>query len=120
MSTGSVNESPRIAWVREHAAELIALAASCGGTRLCLCGSVSRNEDKVGSDIDLYVWDFDAGVPGTMEELEAHQRATALVKAIRALSPYPVDVRGIPGWCLDAPHEASMRQDAIELSSLVG
>jgi hypothetical protein len=38
---------------------------------------------------------------------------------MRDVSPYEVDVRGIPGWPLDPSFEASMRRDSINLASLV-
>lgn len=112
-------ESPRMAWVRAHVTELIAIAEKFGATRMCLCGSVARGTDTDDSDIDFYVWEFDAGEPGPLEEIEALQRADDLVKAIRDLSPYCIDVRGIPGWPLGASHEDNMRRGSIDLASLV-
>ena len=113
--TSCTDVSPRLAWVKAHAAELIDLGASYGARRVSLCGSVARGTDHDASDIDLYVWEFDIESDGT----SARQRANQLVKAIRSLSPYEVDVRGIPGWLLDPPFEATMQRDAIDLSTLV-
>ena len=112
----SAQESPRLAWVIAHAAELIELAGGLGARRLCLCGSVARGDDADTSDIDFYVWEFDT----EMEGPSAWQRANQLVKAIRSLSsPYEADVRGIPGWFLDPPFEATMRRDAIDLTTFL-
>jgi predicted nucleotidyltransferase len=114
-----MEESPRRTWVIAHAAELVELAAKFGARRMCLCGSVARRTDTDKSDIDFYVWDFDGGEPGTIESLEARRRADDLVKAIRAMCPYNVDVRGIPGWLLDPPFELTMRRDAVDLRELM-
>lgn len=106
-------------WVKAHATALLALATCHGATHICLCGSVARGTDTESSDIDFYVCGFDHGVSGTVEHTEARQTANNLVKAIRDLCPYQVDVRGIPGWLLDPLFEASMRADSIDLSKLV-
>lgn len=113
-----MGDSPRHAWVLAHAAELTELASRFGARRMCLCGSVARGTDTEDSDIDFYVWEFRDAEPGTLEHMEARRRADALVKAVRALCPYRVDIRGIPGWPLDAPHEDTMRRDSIALSDL--
>ena len=86
---------------------------------MCLCGSVARGTDTDESDIDFYVWEFDAGEPGTLAHTEARRRADTLVRTVRALCPYRVDIRGIPGWPLDAHHEHTMRRDSIALSELL-
>jgi predicted nucleotidyltransferase len=100
-----------MAHVKAHAAELIEVAASLGATNVCLCGSVARGDDTDDSDIDFYVFEFDEEAPG------AGRRADEGVGAFRALlAPHKVDVRPLPGWLLDPPHEATMRRDAIELS----
>ncbi len=113
--TSSTYVSPRLAWVKAHAAQLIDLAASYGARRLSLCGSVSRGTDHNESDIDFYVWEFDIQSDGASER----QRADQLVNAIRSLSPYKVDVRGIPGWLVDPKFEVNMQRDAINLSTFV-
>jgi predicted nucleotidyltransferase len=102
-----------------HAAQLVEVAAGLGATHVCLCGSVARGTDSDDSDIDFYVRQFDEGATGAIERIEARRRADDLVRAFRALSPYRVDVRGIPGWLLDPPHESTMQRDSIELSRLV-
>lgn len=114
-----MTKSPRMAWVEAQAADLIAIAASFGATHVSLCGSVARGTDTCSSDIDFYVWEFADAASGTIEHLDSRRRADDLVDAFRALSPYRVDVRGIPGWLADPPYEATMRRDSIELSSLV-
>jgi predicted nucleotidyltransferase len=114
-----VSESPRMAWVKAHAGDLMEVAASVGAMHVCLCGSVARGEDSDDSDIDFYVWEFDEGASGPLPRIEARRRARDLVKAFRALSPYKIDVSGIPGWLLDPSWEATMRGDSIELSCLV-
>ena len=111
-----MEESPRMAWVKSHANDLIEIAAGFGATHVCLCGSVARGTDKDGSDLDFYVWQFDNGEPGTVEALEARRRASGLVDTFRALSPYKVDIRGLPGWLIDPPFEATMKRDSMELS----
>lgn len=68
------------------------------------------------ADIDFYVWEFHEAQPGPSGSLNARQRARDLVAAFRKLSPYDVDVYGIPGRPLDAPFEDSMRRDSIDLS----
>ena len=101
--------------VQRKAAELVALAAGYGATRVSLCGSVARGEDVDGSDIDFYVNEFSQ--PGS---LDGQDRADQLVLAFRrALAPFKVDVLGIPGWLLGPEHEASMRRDAIDLRELI-
>jgi predicted nucleotidyltransferase len=50
--------SPRMTLVQRKAAELVALAARYGATRVSLCGSVARGEGVDGSDIDFYVNEF--------------------------------------------------------------
>ena len=101
--------------VQRKAAELVALAAGYGATRVSLCGSVARGEDVDGSDIDFYVNEFSQ--PGS---LDGQDRADQLVLGFRrALAPFKVDVRGIPGWLLGPEHEASMRRDAIDLRELI-
>jgi predicted nucleotidyltransferase len=112
-------ESPRMAWVKAHVTELTAIAEKFGATRMCLCGSVARGTDTDDSDIDFYVWEFEAGEPGSLESIEALQRADNLVSSIRDLSLYRIDVRGIPGWPLGAPHEDNMRRESIDLARLV-
>ena len=111
--------SPRLAWVKAHAAELIELAAMYRARQLSLCGSVARGTDHDDSDIDFYVWDFDSDSEGAGSELSARQRSNQLVKAIRSLSPYKVDVCGVPGWLLDPPFDAAMQRDAIDLSTFL-
>jgi predicted nucleotidyltransferase len=108
-----VAESPRLAWVKAHVVKLTETAAKYGATRVCLCGSVARGEDTDKSDLDFFVMEFDDHAP------DVRGRAEDLVREFRALSPYGVDVRGIPGWFLDPPFEATMRREAIELSRLV-
>ena len=111
--------SLRLAWVKSHARELIAIAERLGAHRVCLCGSVVRGTDGPNSDVDFYIYGFD---DGPLTEfglgLDARERADQLVKEFRALAPYKVDVRGLPGWPLDPPFEATMRRDAIELDGL--
>lgn len=114
-----MNESPRMAWVRGHVADLVAIASGYGAKHICLRGSVACRTDTESSDIDFYVWEFDEGAPGTIEHSEARQRARDLVKESRVLSPYNVDVLGIPGWLIGSSQEASMQQDSIDLNSLV-
>lgn len=114
-----MRESPRMAWVKAHVTELLAIAERLGAGRISLSGSVARGTDTENSDIDFYVWEFDEGVPGTLEHSEARQRARNLVNEFRAMSPYNVDVLGIPGWQLGPSHEASMQRESIDLSSLV-
>jgi predicted nucleotidyltransferase len=115
-----MSESPRMAWVKAHAGELMELAASFGAMHVCLCGSVARGEDSDGSDIDFYVREFDEGAPGTLQRIHARRMAWKLVEAFGDLSPYKVDVLGIGGgWLLDPSREATMRRDSIELSSLL-
>jgi predicted nucleotidyltransferase len=111
-------ESPRLSWVRQSAAALIAIAERHGARELCLCGSVARRTDGDDSDIDFYVRGFDDG-GSPLERLEARQRADALVEEIRSLAPYQVDVRGIPGWLLDGEFEKSMQRDAIPLTEFL-
>jgi predicted nucleotidyltransferase len=112
--------SPRLAWVKDNARELIAIAAALGACRLCLCGSVARGTDGPDSDIDFYIYEFqDDASRDTIEHLSERDRADELVKEFRARSPYKIDVRGLPGWLLDPPFEATMRRDAIELERLV-
>jgi predicted nucleotidyltransferase len=108
----SINDSARMTWVRVHAAQLIQIAASFGATGVCLCGSVARGDDTDDSDLDFYVRSFDDTLP------DARGRADGLVESFRALSPYRVDVRPLPGWRLDSPYEATMQRDSIELSLL--
>jgi predicted nucleotidyltransferase len=107
-----------MAWVKANASELMAIAERSGAGRISLCGSVARGTDTESSDIDFYVWEFDEDVSGTLEHSEAHQRARNLVDEFRALSPYNVDVLGIPGWLLGPSPEAGMQRDSIDLSSL--
>lgn len=95
----------------EHSQELILIAREFGATRVCLCGSVARGTDTADSDIDFYVFDFDEGRDG-------RKRAEELVRRFRSMCPYPVDVRGIPGWLLDGKFESSMQRDAIPLETL--
>lgn len=106
-------ESPRLCWVRDNAQLLSAIAARYGARRVCLCGSVARGQDQDGSDIDLYIFEFDP-------DQEGHDRADALIAAIRDVSPYPVDVRGhdLPGWPVDPAFEENMQKDALGLSAL--
>jgi predicted nucleotidyltransferase len=111
----SEQPSPRLAWVIAHAAELIELASGLGARRISLCGSVARGDDTGASDIDFYVWEFAIET----DEPSARRQADQLVRAFRSLSPYCVDVRGIPGWPLDPPFEESMQQDAIDLSTFL-
>jgi len=105
--------SERRRWVEEHAAELVAVASSFGAGGVCLCGSVARGDDHAGSDIDFFVLRFDADCE------ESRVRADGLVAAYRALCPWNVDVRPLPGWLLGAEQAASMRADAIPLATLV-
>lgn len=106
--------SPRLAVVIREGRELIRVGAELGATRVALCGSVARGHDDDHSDIDFYVFDF-----RLTESLDDRIRADRLVREYRRLlRPYEVDVRGIPGWLLDPPHEASMRRDSIDLSVL--
>lgn len=114
-----MSDSPRLLWVKQHAAELIALGESYGAHRLSLCGSVARGEDSDDSDIDFYVHDFYPGEPGIIERTLAADRADELVKAIRTLCPYAVDVRGIPGWPIDEAHETKMKQESIDLTGFI-
>jgi predicted nucleotidyltransferase len=108
-------ESPRLAAVKRHAAELMRIASELGASRVALCGSVARGEDHESSDIDFYVFDF-----RLTDSFEDRERADRLVAEYRrVLDPYRVDVRGIPGWLLSPNHEATMRSDAIELGSLL-
>lgn len=108
-----------MAWVKANASELLAIAERSGAGRISLCGSVARGTDTESSDIDFYVWEFDEGVSGALEHSEARQRARSLVNEFRVMSPYNVDVLGIPGWLLGPSQEASMQRDSIDLSSLV-
>jgi predicted nucleotidyltransferase len=107
-----------MAWVKAHVSELMAIAERLGAGHISLCGSVARDTDTESSDIDFYVWEFDEGASGTIEHSEARRRARNLVNEFRAMSPYNVDVLGIPGWLLGPSHEASMQRDSIDLSSL--
>lgn len=111
-------QSPRRAWVVAHAHELASLASSFGASRMCMCGSVARGTDTDASDIDFYIWEFDGHASGTVGRMEARQRADDLLKAIRAMCPFDVDVRGLPGWPLDPEFEATMRRDSIALTEL--
>jgi predicted nucleotidyltransferase len=113
-----MSDSPRLEWVRVNAPKLLAIANEFGARRMSLCGSVGRGTDRDGSDIDFYVWEFDEGIPDTAERLDARRRANALVKTLRAMCPYRVDVCGIPGWLLDEGFKATMRQDSIALAQL--
>ena len=108
-----VSGSPRLAWVRENAERLLVVAEEHGALRMCLCGSVARGDDRPDSDIDLYAWEFCKGDA-------ARERAESLVRTIRAMCPFDVDVRahGMPGWPLDRPFETTMQQDAVDLASL--
>ncbi len=111
-------ESPRLTCVKTNAAELIEIAAGFGATRVCLCGSVARRTDADGSDIDFYVWEFEgeAGRP----EARRRRAARQLVRTFRnLLSPYKVDVLGLPCWLLDPEYENAMKHDSIELDHLV-
>jgi hypothetical protein len=90
-----------------------------GAWRISLCGSVARGTDTENSDIDFYVWEFDE-VSLELEHSDGRRRARILVDEFRAMSPYNVDVLGIPGWLLGPCHEASMQRDSIDLCSLVG
>lgn len=104
--------SPRRALILRHRQELLAIAERFGAGRLAVCGSVARDEDKNGSDIDFYVWAFT-----DWDGVDSRTRADALVREFRrVLAPFSVDVRGLPGWPLDPPFEASMKRDAIDLS----
>lgn len=104
--------SPRRLLVATHAAELSAIAATLGAKGVCLCGSVARGDDSEGSDIDFYVREFRDGSDG-------RRRADHLVKEFRdRCRPYEVDVRPLPGWLLDAGHEAAMQRDAVPLEDL--
>jgi predicted nucleotidyltransferase len=90
---------------------LIRVAASCGATSVALTGSVARGEDKDGSDLDFFVYDF-----ADPESPDAGKRANRLVKEFRRiLAPYRVDVRPLPGWPLGPEFEQKMRADAILL-----
>jgi predicted nucleotidyltransferase len=108
-----------MAWVKGHVSELLAISQRLGARRISLCGSVARGTDTESSDIDFYVWEFDEGVAGMPEHSDARQRARNLVDEFRVMSPYDVDVLGVPGWLLGPSHEASMQRDSIDLSSLV-
>lgn len=103
--------SPRLLWVARHAAELTAIAADLGASGVCLCGSVARGDDTEGSDIDFYVREFREGSDG-------RDRADQLVNEFRDRCPFEVDVRPLPGWLLDAEHEATMQRDAVPLEAL--
>ena len=115
-----MTDTPRMEWVRAHAAELTEIAARHGAKHVCLCGSVARGTDSEDSDLDFYVREFaDDTSAGAGQSVDARRRANDLVAAFRAISPYPVDIRGIPGWLLGEEHEASMQRDAIDLSDLI-
>lgn len=107
-----------MAWVKAHASRLIAIAESYGATGVCLCGSVARRTDGDGSDLDFYVRHFADSSPRPGGRSDARQRADDLVAAFRELSPFPVDIRPLPGWPVDAPFAESMERDAIELALL--
>lgn len=103
--------SARLEAVRAQKQALLDTAAWYGAHGLGLCGSVARGEDTDASDIDFYVRDFE-GPDGPEERL----RANDLVKAFRELlTPFRVDIRGIPGYPLDPPFEASMQRDWRDL-----
>ncbi len=107
-----------MAWVKAHAGRLIAIAETYGATGVCLCGSVARGTDGDGSDLDFYVRDFEDSSPQPSGRSGARQRADDLVAAFRELSPYPVDIRSLPGWPVDPPFAETMERDAIELAVL--
>lgn len=113
----SMSKSPRLVWVLERAQELIDLGERYGAMDMYLVGSVARREDHDGSDIDLLVLEFDAG-DEPHAKLDARRRADELVTTVREMCPYPVDIRGLPGWLLGEAHELAMRRDAIRLSDL--
>jgi hypothetical protein len=69
--------------------------------------------------LDFFVWEFDDGDGGPEGRLDVRQRANRLVDAYRKLSPFNVDIRGIPGWLLGPEHEATMPRDSLALHSLV-
>lgn len=107
----------RKALVVEKAAELISIGARYGAHGICLCGSVARGQDSDArdSDFDFFVNEFE-----DPQGPDARTRADALVREFRAaLAPYRVDVRPLPGWFLDPPFEASMREDLIALTAVV-
>ena len=106
-----------MAWVREHARELIEIAARFGARRVSLCGSVARGTDGETSDLDFFVWEFDQGA-GPVERLDARRRADKLVDTLRDIAPYDVDVRGLPGWPVGPEQEATMRRDSVDLEGL--
>ena len=107
--------SPRLAAVIEHGEELLAIAQRLGVRTIGLCGSVARGEDGDQSDLDFYVSEFDEPESG-----DARSRATQLVREFRrVLDPIKVDIRGIPGWLVDAEPEDSMRRDSIDLRQLL-
>ncbi len=109
-----MQDSPRLAAVRAQTAQLLAEADRLGAHGVGLVGSVARGTDHDDSDIDFYVRDFQHP-----DGPEARLRANELVRLFKAaLAPYAVDVRGIPGWLLDPPHQAAMRRDWTDLRDL--
>lgn len=112
------NASPRLEWVKAHAVELTDLAASFGAVDMRLCGSVSRGDDHEESDIDFFVWEFTATDVTALPYVEPRDRADELVRSIRQLCPYNVDIRGLPGWPADPSFEMRMRADSVRLRDL--
>lgn len=107
--------SPRLAAVAACARELIETARVHGAHRVALCGSVARRDDKDGSDIDFYVFEF-----AEWNANDARARGNYLVRDYRKiLKPYSVDIRGIPGWPVDPDFEAAMKRDSIDLQGLL-
>jgi hypothetical protein len=104
-----VHGSPRMAWVRAHASQLIEVAAGFGATDLGVCGSVAqlidsddRGIDGRGSDIDFHVGHFDLGEGGLT--MKPTRRANHLVGAFRALCPWGVDIYPLPGRFIRSAH----------------
>lgn len=111
--------SPRLNLVIARRDELLHAANELGAIGIALCGSVARGEDSDKSDIDFYVTHFEGFEDRNHSNMKGWLRATQLVKEFRRiLEPYHVDVRPLPGWCLGADHETSMRRDAIDLEKL--
>src|SRR5947207_2413666 len=75
--------SPRMTLVQRKAAELVALAAGYGATRVSLCGSVARGEDVDGSDIDFYVNEFSS--PGL--SMGRTERTSSFLPSVGRLRP---------------------------------
>lgn len=108
-------DSPRLASIVRHGEELLRISRDAGANGIALCGSVARGDDGDSSDIDFYVHAF-----CEPESPDGRDRAERLVKRFRGvLLPYEVDIRGIPGWFIDPPQEASMKLDSIDLASVI-